>query len=103
MLVTPQVQVIPWVLSEAEKLYLPVSLDNYPYTVYVGALHGMMTAQFLGDVMSDIFGEVVYAGIDTDKYNKYPIGNHKLILINILTLLTVTLRGLVYNILRLLI
>ena len=52
-----EVQVIQWVLSEAEKLYLPVSLDNYPCTVYVGALHGMMTAQLLGYVMSDIFGK----------------------------------------------
>lgn len=46
-------------------------------TVFVGALHGMMTAEALGTVMNDLFGGVVYAGIDTDKY-KYPIGKHKI-------------------------
>lgn len=42
-------------------------------TVFVGALHGMMTAEALAHIMNDLFGNVVYAGIDTDK-NKYPIG-----------------------------
>lgn len=42
-------------------------------TVFVGALHGMMNAEFLALVMNDLFGGVVYAGIDTDKH-KYPIG-----------------------------
>lgn len=33
----------------------------------------MITAEVLANVMNDLFGGVVYAGIDTDKY-KYPIG-----------------------------
>ena len=41
-------------------------------TIFVGALHGMMTAESLANIMNDLFGNVVYAGIDTDKY-KYPI------------------------------
>lgn len=42
-------------------------------TIFVGALHGMLTSEGLSQVMNDLFGNVVYAGIDTDKY-KYPIG-----------------------------
>ena len=42
-------------------------------TVFVGALHGMLNAEALFNIMNDLFGGVVYAGIDTDKY-KYPIG-----------------------------
>lgn len=47
-------------------------LDNET-TVFVGALHGMLNAEGLAHVMNDLFGNVVYAGVDTDKY-KYPIG-----------------------------
>ena len=42
-------------------------------TVFVGALHGMLNAEGLANIMNDLFGGVVYAGIDTDKH-KYPIG-----------------------------
>lgn len=41
----------------------------------LGALHGMMNAEALGTIMNDLFHNVVYAGIDTDKY-KYPIGSY---------------------------
>ena len=33
----------------------------------------MMNAEGLAHIMNDLFGNVVYAGIDTDKH-KYPIG-----------------------------
>lgn len=33
----------------------------------------MMTAEALANIMNDLFANVVYAGIDTDKH-KYPIG-----------------------------
>lgn len=33
----------------------------------------MVTSELLAQVMNDLFGGVVYSGIDTDKY-KYPIG-----------------------------
>lgn len=42
-------------------------------TVFVGALHGMLNAEALASIMNDLFGGVMYAGIDTDKH-KYPIG-----------------------------
>jgi cytoplasmic polyadenylation element-binding protein len=36
-------------------------------TVFVGALHGMLNAEGLAHIFNDLFGGVVYAGIDTDK------------------------------------
>ena len=42
-------------------------------TVFVGNLHGTTTARNLAQIMSSLFGEVVYCGIDTDKRH-YPIG-----------------------------
>lgn len=33
----------------------------------MGALHGMLNAEALAAILSDLFGGVVYAGIDTDK------------------------------------
>ena len=43
-------------------------------TIFVGALHGMLTAQGLANIFDDLFGGVVYAGVDTDKF-KYPLGS----------------------------
>ena len=34
----------------------------------------MLTAQGLSKVMNEIFGDVIHASLDTDKY-KYPIGS----------------------------
>ncbi len=42
-------------------------------TVFVGALHGMITAEALRNIMNDLFGNVTFAALDTDKH-KYPIG-----------------------------
>uniref|UniRef100_A0A1I8IV44 RRM domain-containing protein n=1 Tax=Macrostomum lignano TaxID=282301 RepID=A0A1I8IV44_9PLAT len=43
-------------------------------TVFIGALHGMITAEALATIMNDLFGNVAFAALDTDKY-KYPIGS----------------------------
>lgn len=70
-----EVQVIPWILGDstfATDHYYDDSL-NTDTTVFVGGLHGMITAKALAKFMEDLFGPVVYAGLDTDKY-KYPIG-----------------------------
>ena len=55
---------------------------NPSTTVFVGALHGMMTAQALAVVFNDLFGGVIYAGLDTDKY-KYPIGSGRVTFNNV--------------------
>jgi len=69
-----EVQIIPWVLSDSNYVRCQSPRLDPQKTVFVGALHGMMTAQALAVVFNDLFGGVIYAGLDTDKY-KYPIGS----------------------------
>lgn len=69
-----EVQIIPWVLSDSNYVKQPSQRLDSNKTVFVGALHGMLTAEALANIMNDLFGNVVYAGIDTDKH-KYPIGS----------------------------
>ena len=87
-------QIIPWVISDSNYVKCAAPRLDPQKTVFVGALHGMMTAQGLAMIFQvhtvslhlmvnvivsdetlcqDLFGGVVYAGLDTDKY-KYPIG-----------------------------
>ncbi|VDM50731.1 unnamed protein product [Toxocara canis] len=68
-----QVQVVPWLISDAEYVARPGVRIDPKKTVFVGALHGMLTAQGLHSVMSEVFGDVVCVSIDTDRY-RYPIG-----------------------------
>ena len=74
-----EVEVIPWnqedtsYVPQNKTSMLPAKIDAKS-TIFVGALHGMLNAQGLAKVMNEIFGEVIHAGLDTDKY-KYPIGN----------------------------
>lgn len=68
-----QVQVIPWVISDSNFVRCPAQRLDPSKTVFVGALHGMLNAEALASIMNDLFGGVMYAGIDTDKH-KYPIG-----------------------------
>ncbi|XP_030635151.1 cytoplasmic polyadenylation element-binding protein 1a, partial [Chanos chanos] len=68
------VQVIPWVISDSNFVRCPCQRLVPSKTVFVGALHGMLNAEALAFIMNDLFGGVVYAGIDTDKH-KYPIGS----------------------------
>ncbi|XP_011311694.1 cytoplasmic polyadenylation element-binding protein 1 isoform X2 [Fopius arisanus] len=70
------VQVIPWALSDSNFSKTPQKLDPGK-TVFVGALHGMLTAEGLARIMDDLFDDVIYCGIDTDKH-KYPIGSARL-------------------------
>lgn len=72
----PQAQVIPWVISDSNYVSCPSQRLDPRNTVFVGALHGMLNAEALASIMNDLFGGVVYAGIDTDKH-KYPIGEDK--------------------------
>src|ERR1700721_2178585 len=48
----------------------PQQLDSKK-TIFVGNLHGTMTARYLWRLMEDLFNGAVYAGVDIDKY-KYP-------------------------------
>ncbi|XP_022272673.1 cytoplasmic polyadenylation element-binding protein 1 isoform X1 [Vulpes vulpes] len=69
-----EVQVIPWVLADSNFIRNPSQRLDSSRTVFVGALHGMLNAEALAAILNDLFGGVVYAGIDTDKH-KYPIGS----------------------------
>merc|ERR1719481_1943435 len=69
-----EVQIIPWVITDSNFVRCPSPRLDPQRTVFVGALHGMMTAKGLAVVFNDLFGGVVYSGLDTDKY-KYPIGS----------------------------
>lgn len=68
------VQVIPWILENSNYVKSSSQRLDAHKTVFVGALHGMLTAAGLAKVMDDLFHGVIYAGIDTDKH-KYPIGS----------------------------
>lgn len=61
-------------LSDSNYVRSPALRLDPQKTVFVGALHGMLNAEGLAHIMNDLFGGVLYAGIDTDKY-KYPIGS----------------------------
>lgn len=72
-----EIQVIPWVIGDSNFVHCPSQRLDPSKTVFVGALHGMLNAEGLAHIMNDLFGGVVYAGIDTDKY-KYPIGSGRI-------------------------
>ncbi|XP_055384775.1 cytoplasmic polyadenylation element-binding protein isoform X2 [Condylostylus longicornis] len=69
-----QVEVIPWIIADSNYVKSASQKLDPTKTVFVGALHGKLTAEGLSNIMNDLFDGVVYAGIDTDKY-KYPIGS----------------------------
>ena len=57
-----EVQVIPWVLSDSNHVRCMSPRLDPQKTVFVGALHGMLTAEGLCNIFNDLFGGVVYAG-----------------------------------------
>lgn len=69
-----EVQVIPWVLTDSNFVRSASQKLDPNRTVFVGGLHGMINAEALCQIMNDLFDNVIYAGIDTDKH-KYPIGS----------------------------
>ncbi|XP_063884401.1 cytoplasmic polyadenylation element-binding protein-like isoform X3 [Scylla paramamosain] len=69
-----EVQIIPWIISDSNYVRCPSYQLDPAKTVFVGALHGTLSAEGLASIMNDLFGGVVYSGIDTDKH-KYPIGS----------------------------
>lgn len=69
-----EVQVIPWILADSNYIRSQSARQDMQRTVFVGALHGMLTAEGLAKILNDLFGGVAYVGIDTDKH-KYPIGS----------------------------
>ncbi|XP_072929365.1 cytoplasmic polyadenylation element-binding protein 3 isoform X2 [Epargyreus clarus] len=79
---TKEVQVIPWAVADSNWVVGGSVRLEPARTVFVGALHGMLSAHALALIMNDLFSGVVYAGIDTDK-NKYPIGSGRVTFNNV--------------------
>jgi len=71
---TKEIQIIPWLVVDSNYVRFPSPRLDPKKTVFVGALHGMINAQSLAVIFNELFGGVVYAGLDTDKH-KYPIGS----------------------------
>lgn len=57
-----KVQVIPWILNDSNYTESTSQKLDPSKTVFVGGLHGMLSAKGLATVMNDLFGGVVYAG-----------------------------------------
>ena len=56
-----KVEVIPWIIADSNYV-IPTSQKLDPTkTVFVGALHGKLTADGLAKIMNDLFDGVVYA------------------------------------------
>jgi len=81
------VQLIPWFTEDTQwmspnyhnaNMCELLKVDPYKTTVFVGALHGMMTAYALAKIFSKLFGEVGFAAIHTDR-NNYPTGTGRVI------------------------
>lgn len=70
-----EVQVIPFDIGD--RFFMKSSFSGqmeHSRTVFVGGLHGMLAADGLAKVMDDLFGGVIFVGLDTDKH-KYPLGS----------------------------
>lgn len=53
---------IPWILENSNYVKSSSQRLDAHKTVFVGALHGMLTAAGLAKVMDDLFHGVIYAG-----------------------------------------
>ncbi|MEN2497600.1 MAG: Cytoplasmic polyadenylation element-binding protein 1 [Marteilia pararefringens] len=98
-----QVEFVPFDLADAEwvsdkKEFFDYGdrrmLKNRSNTVFIGALHGQISARMLRAIMEDLFGEVQSVCLDLDKYN-YPIGSGKVSFVSRSSLIKALEAGLV--------
>ncbi|CAF4709068.1 unnamed protein product, partial [Rotaria magnacalcarata] len=73
-----QIQVVPWnvkdnvyVMQQGDTSNGDATFKDWSRTIFVSPLHGKMTAFSLATIMSNVFGTVSMAQINTDKYG-YP-------------------------------
>lgn len=57
-----EVEVIPWIIGDSIYSKSANQKIDSTKTVFVGALHGKLTAEALAKIMNDLFDGVVYAG-----------------------------------------
>jgi hypothetical protein len=74
------IQIVPWnvrdnvyVMQQADVSNGELKFKDWSRTIFVSPLHGKMTAFSLATIMSNVFGRVSMAQINTDKYG-YPTG-----------------------------
>lgn len=59
-----KVEVIPWIISDSNYVKSSSQKLDPSKTVFVGALHGQLTAEGLAKIMDELFEGVVYAGTE---------------------------------------
>uniref|UniRef100_UPI00358FAF84 cytoplasmic polyadenylation element-binding protein 1-B-like n=1 Tax=Myxine glutinosa TaxID=7769 RepID=UPI00358FAF84 len=69
-----EVEVMPWFMEDLSIGLDPGNFWEPGLSVFVGALHGTITARGLAQILNDLFGGVVYVGYNTDKH-QYPNGS----------------------------
>lgn len=57
-----EVEVIPWIIADSNYIKSANQKIESAKTVFVGALHGKLTAEGLAKIMNDLFDGVIYAG-----------------------------------------
>jgi hypothetical protein len=63
-----------YVMQQIDMSKNELTFKDWSRTIFVSPLHGKMTAFSLATIMSNIFGPVSMAQVNTDKYG-YPTGN----------------------------
>lgn len=58
-----EVEVIPWIIGDSNYIKSGNQKLESTKTVFVGALHGKLTAEGLARIMNDLFDGVIYAGM----------------------------------------
>ncbi len=62
-----------YVIQQEDMSNGELTFKDWSRTIFVSPLHGKMTAFSLATIMSNVFGRVSMAQINTDKYG-YPTG-----------------------------
>lgn len=58
-----KIEVIPWIISDSNYVKSSSQKLDPGKTVFVGALHGQLTAEGLAKIMDELFEGVIYAGM----------------------------------------
>ena len=72
------IEIVPWPVADSNYHAMPSVNPDSSNTVFVGALHGLLNASHLATIMNDLFGSVLFIGLDTDRYH-YPIGSGRVV------------------------
>lgn len=63
-----KIEVIPWIISDSNYVKSSSQKLDPGKTVFVGALHGQLTAEGLAKIMDELFEGVIYAGMYSTTY-----------------------------------